>query len=138
MRDEADIADDADGGIAIGEYAFALGGEVHEIGHYFARPNFIVIPTAGDASVPTPHNPAPPLQRFWRYCMHYWGEVQEVQVKGCLPECLLLLRFDAWKLILDVERVGAIKFDTSLPTGSVFRLPTRLRLYASRQAVGKA
>src|SRR5437762_1084389 len=122
------------------------------------------------------------LQRFWRYCMHYWGEVQEVQVKGCLPECLLLLRFDAWKLILDVERAGAIKFDTSLPTGSVirlpnnqtdcvsslkallqlgpysdcqrdcvctlrvrlsektgsvFRLPTRLRLYASRQAVGE-
>jgi len=67
--------------------------------------------------------PPPPLQRFWRYCMHYWGEVQEVQVKGCLPECLLLLRFDAWKLILDVERAGAIKFDTSLPTGSVIRLP---------------
>ena len=65
----------------------------------------------------------PPLQRFWRYCMHYWGEVQEVQVKGCLPECLLLLRFDAWKLILDVERAGAIKFDTSLPAGSVIRLP---------------
>jgi len=40
-----------------------------------------------------------------------------------LPECLLLLRFDAWKLILDVERAGAIKFDTSLPTGSVIRLP---------------
>ena len=59
MRDEADIADDANGGVAIGEHAFALGGEVHEIGHYFARPNFIVIPTAGDASVPTPHNPAP-------------------------------------------------------------------------------
>src|SRR5438105_9424579 len=64
MRDEADIADDADGGIAIGEYAFALGGEVHEIGHYFARPNLVVIPTAGDASVPTPHNAAPASTEF--------------------------------------------------------------------------